>query len=178
MIPVLPGHGDPRYTLGIVIPVPEPVRGVLRGWRERFGAADAQAVDPHVTLVTGAHREDWSGAAAHVRRVAAAHRAFEVVLGPARSFRPLSPVVYLPLLAGSGQCRALHEALLDGPLIHDSPFDYHPHLTIAQNVEEQALDVAQQRLSQTSLAFRAEQLLLFEMTDGRWQLRERMPLGR
>lgn len=168
---------DPRYTLGVVIPVPEPARGQLHRWREHYGTVDHQQVAPHITLVTGSHLGPWPQAAAHVRRVADRERAFRVRLGAARSFRPASQVVYLPLLAGSGNCHRLHRDLLAGPLQHDSQFDFHPHLTITQNAAAPQLDAALGELQAVDLDFTVDEIQLFDMHDGQWNLIERIVLG-
>ena len=167
----------PRYTLGVVIPVPEPQRALLRRWRAHYGAADSALIYPHVTLVTRAHPRAWGAAADPVRAVAAASAAFEVRLRAAASFRPDSEVVSLPLEAGLGECLALHAQLLRGPLRHASHFAYHPHLTIAQNVGDARLDAAQTALHKALVEFTVRHVQLYDMAGETWNLREQIPLG-
>ncbi len=169
---------DPQYTLGVVIPVPEPPHTQLRDWRASYGGQASLLIEPHVTLVTGSLNggASWQDAAQHLHRVCAAQPPFTVQLGAAISFRPLSPVVYLPLRQGLDACRQLHQALLRGPLRHDSPFEYHPHLTIAQNVTDAELDAALHALSGVELRFTVDQVQLFAMHAGTWQLREQLAL--
>lgn len=169
---------DPQFTLGVVIPVPEPQRSVLRQWRREFGGVATEAIAPHITLVSGGYQESWEQAAAQVRRAAQHSARFRVQLGAARSFAPASQVVYLPLVAGAERCLELHQLLLEQQLVHQSQFDYHPHLTIAQNLSDQLLDAAQQRLAEAELGFEADRVQLFDTRDGAWNLSEEISLGR
>jgi 2'-5' RNA ligase len=168
--------GDPQFTLGVVIPVPEPQRSVLRAWRRKFGGADSEPIAPHITLVSGGYLSSWEQAAERVRDVAQESSCFTVELGAARSFRPASQVVYLPLAEGGEQCWSLHRALLADQLCHDSKFEYHPHLTIAQNVPEADLDAAQEQLNDVALGFAVDCLQLFDTRDGAWNLCEEISL--
>lgn len=166
-----------EYTLGVVIPVPQPHRDALRAWRQEFGGAATEPIAPHITLVSGSYLNTWEKAAAQVRQVASGMKPFTIELGAARTFRPASDVVYLPLLSGADQCWALHRQLLGDALRHESGFAYHPHLTIAQNVPAQQLDAAQAALAQVQLAFEADQVQLFDTRGGEWNLSEDIALG-
>lgn len=166
-----------EYTLGVVIPVPQPHRDTLRAWRQEFGGAATEPIAPHITLVSGSYLATWEKAAAQVRRVASTLEPFTIELGAARTFRPASDVVYLPLQAGADQCWELHRQLLGDALRHESGFAYHPHLTIAQNVPAQQLDAAQAGLSTVDMVFEADRVQLFDTRGGQWNLSEDIALG-
>ncbi|WP_159614241.1 2'-5' RNA ligase family protein [Glutamicibacter sp. JC586] len=166
-----------EYTLGVVIPVPQPHRDTLRAWRQEFGGEATAPIAPHITLVSGSYLTTWGKAAAHVRDVATRMQPFTIELGAARSFRPASDVVYLPLLSGADQCWQLHQQLLGDALRHESSFAYHPHLTIAQNVPAQHLDAAQAALSTVDMVFEADRVQLFDTRGGQWNLSEDIALG-
>lgn len=168
---------EPRFTLGVVIPVPQPQRETLRAWRREFGGADTEVIAPHITLVSGSYLNTWEKAAAQVRQVAGQTANFTVQLGAARTFRPASEVVYLPLLDGAEECWALHRGLLSDALRHESNFAYHPHLTIAQNVAPDQLDAAQAALRGIDLSFAVESIQLFDTRGGQWSLSEEIKLG-
>ncbi|MEG2577614.1 MAG: 2'-5' RNA ligase family protein, partial [Glutamicibacter sp.] len=93
-----------EYTLGVVIPVPQPHRETLRAWRQEYGGEATAPIAPHITLVSGSYLNSWEKAAAQVRRVAATTEPFTIHLGPARTFRPASEVVFLPLETGADEC--------------------------------------------------------------------------
>ena len=168
---------ESRFTLGVVIPVPQPHRDTLRAWRREFGGEATEPIAPHITLVSGSYLNTWERAAAQVRQVAGGASSFTVQLGAARTFRPASEVVYLPLVAGAEECWTLHRALLSDALRHESGFAYHPHLTIAQNVPAENLDAAQAALNRVDLSFEVSSIQLFDTRGGQWSLSEEIRLG-
>lgn len=170
--------GAVRFTLGVVIPVPEPHESFLRAWRKKFGGVSTQDVAPHITLVSGSYSNSWEQAVAQVRAVAAVTPSFSVRLAGVDSFRPASEVVYLPLVEGAERCVQLHDALLADQLCDESSFGYHPHLTIAQNVPAADLDAAQAALSGIELDFEVSAVQLFDTRGGQWNLSEELLLGR
>ncbi|WP_404289503.1 2'-5' RNA ligase family protein [Glutamicibacter arilaitensis] len=167
---------EPRFTLGVVIPVPEPQRSLLRDWRRVYGGAATAPIAPHITLISGSYLQSWDQAANQVRRVAQGSARFTVRLASVGSFRPASEVVYLPLSEGAEECWELHRALLADQLRHESQFEYHPHLTIAQNVPSADLDSAQEQLREADLSFEVRSLQLFDTRDGAWNLSEEIGL--
>ena len=165
--------------LGIVIPVPEPLSGELGRARASYDDPLAAVVPAHITLVTGGSTDDLDGATAHVRAVAAATAPFTVRLHGPGTFRPVSPVVDLALAEGGDACAQLHRRLLDGPLEADRTFDYHPHVTLAQEVAEVCLDRAMAEMAGFTAEFRVDTIGLFQTdASGLWALREELPLGR
>ncbi|MGP9527204.1 2'-5' RNA ligase family protein [Glutamicibacter sp. AOP5-A2-18] len=164
------------YTLGVVIPVPQPHRETLRAWRREFGGAATEVIAPHITLVSGSYLHSWEQAAEQVRQVAGGVSPFTLSLGSARTFRPASEVVFLPLESGADECWDLHRALLGDQLRHESDFAYHPHLTIAQNVPAADLDAAQAALQDVELSFEVTTVQLFDTRGATWNLSEEISL--
>ena len=58
------------------------------------------------------------------------------------TFRPLSPVVYVHLVEGADVCDELQERVRSGPVVRDLQFPYHPHVTVAHGIPEEAMDRA------------------------------------
>jgi 2'-5' RNA ligase len=58
----------------------------------------------------------------------------EIGLGDIEIF-PVTDVIYLKIARGEHELHALHENLNSGQLEYDGPYPYHPHVTIAQNIE-------------------------------------------
>ncbi len=163
-------------ALGVVIEIPSPLDASLIDWRRRYGGEQAAAVAPHVTLVSGS-TTDWDCAAAHVRDVASRTSVFTVCLRGTGTFRPISPVVFLNVMEGAEECGNLHDALVAGPLLHELTHGYHPHLTIAHEVEEAAMDRAQEELRGASMDFVVQKIGLFGMdSTGAWSRREELGL--
>lgn len=64
---------------------------------------------------------------------------FEVVLGDIEVF-PGTNVIYVGLVRGERELHALHENLNSGQLEYDGPFPYHPHITIAQDIQAEQVE--------------------------------------
>jgi len=102
--------------------------------------------------------------------VAATSRAFTVHLRGTASFRPVSPVVFVQLVAGIAECERLETAVRSGPLARDLAFHYHPHVTVAHHLSDDRLDLAAESLEGFDEAFEVTEFLLYEHgTDGVWR---------
>src|SRR5439155_762972 len=70
---------------------------------------------------------------------------FEIELGEIRMF-PVSNVIYLDVARGEREVRALHELVGKGILYYKCMFDFHPHITIGQDLppefNQEALQIA------------------------------------
>ncbi|MDO5744699.1 MAG: 2'-5' RNA ligase family protein [Micrococcaceae bacterium] len=163
-------------ALGVVIEIPSPLDASLIDWRREYGGDQAAAVAPHITLVSGS-TTDWESAAAHVRAVASRIASFTVRMRGTGTFRPISPVVFLNVTEGAEECGELHDALVAGPLLHELAYGYHPHLTIAHDVDEAVMDRAQEELRGVSMGFVVEKIGLFGLdSTGAWSRREELGL--
>ena len=172
------GSTGPVRSVGVVVALPEPYASELRGWRASFGDPLAEVVPAHITLVTTTPAEDWPAVLQHVRAVAAEQRSFRVELCGTGGFRPVSPVVYLNVMAGFDECVRLHGLLQHGPLAKDLPFPFHPHVTVAHDISELGMDEAQRRLSSYQAEFTVDSMGLYEHdADGVWQLQEELSFG-
>ncbi len=168
-------------TIGVALPIPEPFLSELGAYRERFGDPLAHAIVAHITIVPPvavADRARLSAVVDHLARRAAELRAFRVVLSGVGSFRPVAPVVFVPLAQGEPETRRIEEAVRRGPLHRPLVFPYHPHVTVAHNVEEDWLDQAHAALASYRAAFDVTSLALFvNGEDGVWRQRVEFPFG-
>ena len=64
---------------------------------------------------------------------------FEISIGRVSTFWPTSGVVYLSIAQGHDRLTQLHDSLNCGPLASSEPHSYVPHITIAQDIDEQRL---------------------------------------
>jgi 2'-5' RNA ligase len=73
---------------------------------------------------------------------------FRVELGEIQVF-PVTDVIYLSVNAGNAELQKLHAALNTECLAFDEPFHYHPHVTLAQELDRgrlaEATEFAQRR---------------------------------
>ena len=66
---------------------------------------------------------------------------FRVELADIEVF-PITQVIYLSVTVGNFELRRLHRLLNAGTCAFEEPFSYHPHITLAQDLEPGQLDAA------------------------------------
>ena len=164
--------GIDRRTIGVAVSIPEPWGEQLRAHRASFGDPAAYAIPTHVTLLPPT--PVWADAdplvERHLTAVAAAAQPFDIHLRGTATFRPVSPVVFIQLVEGIGGCERLERAIRSGPLRRTLQFYYHPHVTEAHHLPDEALDRAFRELSDFECRFRVEEFHLYEHgADGVWR---------
>jgi len=164
-------------SLGVIISMPPALAAELSAWRELFGGPEVAAIPPHITLVSGRATGTWADAAEHVRSVARSGAPFEVSLRGTGTFAPISPVVFLNLVEGVDSCLELHERLLEGPVEHLLDFDFHPHLTVAHDLDAGTMARAEREMADFSADFQVATIGLYDYSHGGWSLREELKLG-
>lgn len=163
-------------TIGVAITVPEPFAAELEAFRERFGDPLAHAIAAHVTLLPPTTLSDLGALARvedHLLGVATRHKPYTVTLAGSESFRPVSPVVFVPLVEGFYECSALADDVRSGPLHRDLMFPYHPHVTIAHDVAQEWLDEAEYAMGDYRASFPVDGFGLYEhAADGVWRSKQ------
>ena len=144
----LPTLGPDDVVIGVVVTVPVPHSGLLAAARLDSGDPEARTIAPHVTLLgpVVVRRDEVADVDRHLTDVAGRHGPFVVHLRGTGTFRPVSPVVFVALARGIADCEQLARATRSGPLDGVSRFPYHPHVTVAQDVDDQALDAVEEQL--------------------------------
>lgn len=166
----VPAAGE--ALIGVAIAVPQPWAAELEGWRTRFGDPLGSSVPAHVTLVppTAVPCADLPAVREHLERTTASTPRFRIVLDGTGTFRPVSPVVFVRLTEGAGECAALEERVRAGVLGTRRRFPFHPHVTVAQQLDDAVLDAASAQLSGYAASFEVGEVDLYELgTDGRWR---------
>lgn len=87
---------------------------------------------------------------AAVARHSAEYPPFLITLPRLEVFRQTS-VIFIELGAGHAQLLQMHDTFSVEPLKADEPFEYHPHITLAQGIEAEDVDS------------------IFELASRRWQ---------
>lgn len=168
-------------TIGVAIAIPEPYGAQLQAHRERFGDPSARSIPTHVTLLppTEVSDDELPRVEEHLSAVAAAEPGFDLHLRGTGSFRPVSPVVFVTLVGGISDCERLESAVRSGPLWRETRFNYHPHVTIAHDVPDEALDRAFHELRDYEIRFPVWGFSLYEHgSDGVWRPQRDFPFGR
>ncbi|MEU7016867.1 2'-5' RNA ligase family protein [Streptomyces sp. NPDC046385] len=161
-------------TLGVSIAVPEPHGSRLQERRAGFGDPAAHGIPTHVTLLppTEVAEERLPEIAAHLAAIAAASEPFAMRLEGTGTFRPLSPVVFVKLVEGTPACDRLQELVrdADGPVPRELQFPYHPHVTVAHGISEEAMDRAFTELAGYAAEWTCRSFALYEQgADGVWR---------
>ncbi len=160
-------------SFALVAYLPGPLKRFLDDLRRALEPL-AQSPRAHVTvlpprsLAAGASVEDASG---QLGAKLPAIAAFEVAIGGVELF-PDTNVIYLAIDDGATELVRIHRHLNAGALCFSERFDFHPHITLAQNLTlEEASDRA--RLASTAWngysgprRFRVDQLTLVQYTPG------------
>ncbi len=166
--------------LGVSIGIPEPHCTELQTWRERLGDPNASDIPPHVTLMppTVATTDELPDIERHLTEVAEIFRPFRLHLRGSATFRPVSPVVFVPLVQGIAECELLEKAVRRGPLARELAFTYHPHVTVAHELDEPSLDIAFDALAVYEAAFQVTEFSLYERSAaGAWRPLENFAFG-
>src|SRR5262249_34991936 len=107
----------------------------------------------------------------------AEHRPFQLHLRGTGTFRPITQVVFVAVAAGISACEMLAADIRSGPLAREIKFPYHPHVTVAHDVEAAALDAVYDGLATFEARFPIDGFTLYEHgADGRWHPQRRFLL--
>ncbi|WBQ04175.1 2'-5' RNA ligase family protein [Kribbella sp. CA-293567] len=167
-------------TIGVAIPIAEPFGTELQKYREEFGDPMATSIPTHVTLLppTDVADEDLALVDDHLLEVAARFPSFRIRLRGTATFRPISPVVFVPLAEGISSCEVLQSQVRSGPLEVALRFPYHPHVTVAHDLDKASLDLAYDALSEYDCAFDVTAFSRYEHgADGVWRPQRSFPLA-
>ncbi len=176
----LPERGPSQVRIGIAIEVPEPFATELQDARARFGDPLARAIPPHITLVgpTVVDESVLPAVGEHLEKVVGDVPAFRVHLRGTGTFRPVSPVVFVTVAEGIAECEILEQAVRTGVLDQELRFSYHPHVTVAHEVPDAALDRAFDELAGYEAVFHVDAVWQYEHgDDGVWRPQRRFPLA-
>lgn len=167
-------------TIGVAVGIPEPWGSQLDEHRAASGDPMAAHIPAHLTLLGPTEISAAQDAAveAHLAAVAAGHRPFQLHLRGTGTFRPITQVVFVAIVAGIAQCEHLAGAIRSGPLARELRYPYHPHVTVAHDVPDPALDAVFQNLATFEARFPIDAFTLYEHgPDGRWHPRRRFTLA-
>ncbi|WP_237209611.1 2'-5' RNA ligase family protein [Rothia nasimurium] len=160
---------DRRY-LSIVAEVPAVVSARLVSWRASQGLVGPVAESCHITILIS---EDAGGAPLRsIEQAVTGIGPVQVDLGPAATFEPVTPVTYLPVVAGADRLTLIHAACQKAVGESVSPFPYEPHLTLANHAPAPALAASLRDFATLPPAlahFTVNRLTVYRFSAGSWQ---------
>jgi 2'-5' RNA ligase len=167
-------------TIGVALAIPEPWARELQEYRSAVGDETATRIPTHITLVPPIEVGDGavSDVEDHLAGVAGEQTPFHVHLRGTGTFRPVSPVVFVMVARGISECEQLADSVRRGPLDMELTFPYHPHVTIAHDLDEGSLDRAFSELAGFECEFDVGEFHLYVHEDETgWRPTRSFPLG-
>jgi len=160
----------PRLRLASALLVPEPTAREIDGLRRALGE-DVDRVPPHLTLVPPVNvRVDDLGAALRQLRVAASAVApITVTLGPAVTFHPVNPVVYLEVGGDVDAVRRVRDGVFAGPLSRTITHDFVPHVTLVESTTPERIAAALVALRDYAVEITFDAAHLLQEHNRRWR---------
>ncbi len=154
-------------TIGVAIPVPEPYGSLLRSKRAEFGDAMASMVPSHVTLIppTEVEDADMESVCNALERASASLPPFPMRLRGTATFRPVSPVVFVAVSQGISYTEMLSKAVRTALGVDEPAFPFHPHVTVAHNLDDAHLDRAYDELKDFECQFVVDGFALYQHDD-------------
>ncbi len=155
-------------TIGVSVAVPEPWGSELQSYRVKLGDDEAAGIPTHITLLSPVDVDEalMPEIQAHLEHMAATSASFDVHLRGTGTFRPVSPVVFVNVVRGISDFELLALAVRQGPLGIEAKFPYHPHVTIAHDLDDDSLDQAFEDLEGFDARFTVEHFSLYVHRDG------------
>ncbi|WP_246002095.1 2'-5' RNA ligase family protein [Allorhizocola rhizosphaerae] len=161
----------------MAIGIPQPWGAQLDAHRAATGDPAAALIPSHITLLgpTLIGPEDIDE---HLEKVARTQPPFSIHLRGTGTFRPVSRVVFVAVAAGISECERLAEAVRSGPLERELAHPYHPHVTVAHDIAEEAMDAVYERLAGYDARFDVDHFTRYEHgEDGHWRPIRHFPLS-
>ena len=167
-------------TIGVALAIPDPWGRQLQDYRVSLGDESARRIPAHITLVPPVDVDDDDLALVdkHLVATASETESYRVHLRGTGTFRPTSPVVFVSLVEGISQSEELADAVRSGPLAMSLAFPYHPHVTVAHRLDEEALDRAFREMADFECEFETADFHLYMHDDATgWQPTRRYHLA-
>jgi 2'-5' RNA ligase len=164
----------------VSIAVPEPWGSELQQYRIDVGDDSARQIPTHITLLPPVEvaDADLDPITVHLLEIAGRTDPFRVHLRGTGTFRPVSPVVFVNVVKGISGCEQLAANVRSGPLVLETSFPYHPHVTVAHHLPEGLLEQAFVELERYDAEFDVSEMWLYlhDPLSG-WHPVRSFPLG-
>ena len=176
-----------RHRLGVALLLDPPVATEVDGLRRALGDGALGRIPPHITLVPPVNvaARDLAGALAVVREAASMASPLQLTLGPATTFHPVTPVVYLAVgadpdaPAAPAALRDLRDRMFRPPLARPLTHPFVPHVTLADEMAPDRIPAAVAALADYSVPVTVDRVHVLAESPGRiWGPIADAPLAR
>ena len=160
----------PRVRLASALLVPPPYAREIDGLRRALGE-QLDRVAPHLTLVppVNVRLDDLGEALALLRAAAAAMDPITVTLGPAVTFHPVNPVVYLQVGGDVDAVRRVRDAVFAPPLERSMSHGFVPHVTLVESTTPARIEAALLALADYRIEVTFDAAHLLRENERRWR---------
>jgi 2'-5' RNA ligase len=160
----------PKHRLAVALLLPPAVATEVDGLRRALGA-DVDRVPPHVTLVPPVNVRDDAlpEALAVLRRAASATTPapLRLALGPATTFHPVTPVVYLAVTGDLPALSSLRDRVFTPPLARPIGHDFVPHVTLNEEMDPDRIPAAVTALADYEAEVELDRVHVLRESPGR-----------
>jgi 2'-5' RNA ligase/GNAT superfamily N-acetyltransferase len=163
----------PRQRLGVALLVPGPAAIEIDGLRRALGDGSLGRIPAHLTLVPPVNVPVGrvSDALAVLREAAAeagrAGGALRLRLGPAATFHPVTPVVYVGVAGDVHRLQLLRDRVFRPPLERALTHAFVPHVTLADDMAPERIPAAVAALADACLDVTVDRVHLLREEAGR-----------
>lgn len=163
-------EGERLNIFALVVYIPAPLGTFLDELRREL----VPHYNPHAhvsVLPPRPLKVEWQTASVQARTLTEAWAPFEVELTNVEVF-PKTDVIYLSIGGGGRELHELHRAMNTLALEFSEPYEYHPHITLAQNIPHEQVDdmvaLARRRWQEYGgpRSFRADRAVFVQNTSG------------
>lgn len=146
---------------------------IANSYRKRYDPRYA-LIPPHITLKERfeLNEDQIEEATNALEQIAKQTAPFTIQINKVSHFHPTSPTLYFAIEDG-GELKKLHTRLLSPFESHDLPYDFIPHITIGQQMEDVELhDVySMLRLKEFNLTSNIDRFqLMYQLDNGSWTI--------
>ncbi|EIT84640.1 hypothetical protein A374_14970 [Fictibacillus macauensis ZFHKF-1] len=168
-------------SYGIAIFPSQDLKESINSYRKRYDPHYSM-IAPHITLKDSFEASDaeLEHMIAYIEDVASATMPITIQITRVSSFHPVNNAIYLRV--GENEAlTTLHEQLYDGPLTHEQPYNFVPHLTLAQKLSDVEHADVLERLKMVTVEHEEIvheiHLLKFDHDKERWNVYKTFSLG-
>ena len=141
---------------------------MLREKRGDFGDPMAEMMPSHVTLIapTDVQLTELAAVCDALERASSSLPPFPMRLRGTGTFRPISPVVFVAVSEGISYTEMLARSVREALDVEEPEFPFHPHVTIAHNIDDECLDRAYDELHDFECEFVVDGFALYHHESG------------
>ena len=162
-----------RYRVGLIHKFSDFDSERVDGLRSALGGFGIGRIPPHITLVAPAniHPRDVGAEIHRLRTIASETEPYELEVGPAGSFSPISPVLYLAVGGDLSELSRLQTKVISSRLYRAGQRPFVPHVTILEPAGDSEVFGALEVIKAPLFKHRASSFeMMVSSTQGYWEV--------